>query len=156
MQKCTDEQLKYVIEFFRDYFSVPEYSSIFLVIQSLFLKKSEIEISFFFVQKQWHLAKIVICLMNLSSIQWQLFSKKDKTWLFFYKHYPQYSKILFGLLQVRWRNICLPCQMADIFNKQTTYKVYENCLDLDVLLKIKENPHLQLINLLEKHDHFFV
>ena len=32
MQKCTDEQLKYVIEFFRDYFSVPEYSSIFLVI----------------------------------------------------------------------------------------------------------------------------
>ena len=32
MQKCTDEQLKYVTEFFRDYFSVPEYSSIFLVI----------------------------------------------------------------------------------------------------------------------------
>ena len=44
--------------------------------------------------------------------------------------------------------------MADIFNKQTTYKVYENCLDLDVLLRVKENPHLQLINLLEKHDHF--
>ena len=72
----------------------------------------------------------------------------------FFKHYPQYSKIFFGLLQVRWRNICLPCQMADIFNKQTTYKVYENCLDLDVLLRVKENPHLQLINLLEKHDHF--
>lgn len=32
MQKCTDEQLKYVTEFFRDYFSVSEYSSIFLVI----------------------------------------------------------------------------------------------------------------------------
>lgn len=29
MEKCTDEQLKYAIEFFRDYFRVSEFSSNF-------------------------------------------------------------------------------------------------------------------------------
>ena len=50
--------------------------------------------------------------------------------------------------------ICLPCEIADIFNGQTTYKVYKKCIDLDVPFKVKENHHLQLNNLLEKHDHF--
>lgn len=51
-------------------------------------------------------------------------------------------------------NVCLPCESAKIFNEQTTYKVHKNCLDLDVLSKVKENLHLNLNNLLENNDHF--
>ena len=50
--------------------------------------------------------------------------------------------------------ICLSCEIANIFNEKITYEIYKNCLNIDILLKIKENLHVQLIRLLEKHDHF--
>ena len=51
-------------------------------------------------------------------------------------------------------NMCLPCEIAQIFDKKVTYEIYKNCLDLNLMSKIKENLHVQLNNLLEKHDHF--
>lgn len=51
-------------------------------------------------------------------------------------------------------NICQPCEIADIFNEETTYKILKNCFDLDLLSNVTENLHLNLNKLLEKHDHF--
>lgn len=52
------------------------------------------------------------------------------------------------------RVVCDPCQIADIFKEEITFKLYENCFNLDLLSKVKENLHVYLINLLEKKDHF--
>ena len=52
------------------------------------------------------------------------------------------------------RVICEPCQIANIFKEEITFKLYENCFNLDLLNKVKENLHIHLINLLEKKDHF--
>ena len=51
-------------------------------------------------------------------------------------------------------NMCLPCEIAQIFDKKVTYEIYKNSLDLNLMSKLKENLHVQLNNLLEKHDHF--
>ena len=51
-------------------------------------------------------------------------------------------------------NMCLSCEIAQIFDKKVTYEIYKNCLDLNFMSKIKENLHVQLNNLLEKPDHF--
>ena len=61
-------------------------------------------------------------------------------------HYLQYCKCD-GI------NICKPCEIADIFKEEISYKLY-NCFDLDFLSKVRENLHLHLNNLLENHDHF--
>lgn len=52
------------------------------------------------------------------------------------------------------RTICEPCKIADIFKEEITYKLYENCFNLDLLNKVRENLHLNVVNLLEKQDHF--
>ena len=51
-------------------------------------------------------------------------------------------------------SICLVCEIGEIFNKNLTYKIYKNCLDLNLMSNIKENLHVQLNRLLEKSDHF--
>ena len=63
-------------------------------------------------------------------------------------------KYYFEYCKCDGENVCLPCQTAEIFNEETVNKIYKNCLDLDMLCKVKENLHLNLNNLLEKHDHF--
>ena len=49
---------------------------------------------------------------------------------------------------------CLPCEIAETFNEKLTYEIYENCFNFDLLLKIKDNLCIQLINLKETHNHF--
>ena len=51
-------------------------------------------------------------------------------------------------------NICQPCNMAEVFDEKTVYKIYKNCLNLDFLLKVQENLHLHMCTLYEKKDHF--
>ena len=50
--------------------------------------------------------------------------------------------------------ICLPCEIAGIFDEKVTYEIYKNCLNIDMLLKIKENLNVQLDKLQESHEHF--
>ena len=50
--------------------------------------------------------------------------------------------------------IYLQCEIANMFNSETTYEIYKNCLNLDFLLKVKQNLHLKLCELQEKHNHF--
>ena len=50
--------------------------------------------------------------------------------------------------------ICLQCEIANMFDSKTTYEIYKNCLNLDFLLKVKQNLHLKLCELQEKHNHF--
>ena len=52
------------------------------------------------------------------------------------------------------RVICEPCKIADIFKEEITFKLYENRFNLDLSNKVRENLHVHLINLLEKHDYF--
>ena len=52
------------------------------------------------------------------------------------------------------QTICLPCEIAKIFDEKLTYEIYENCFSFDLLSKIKDNLCIQLINLQESHDHF--
>ena len=53
-------------------------------------------------------------------------------------------------------SICLLCKIGGVFNKNLTYEIYKNCLDLNLMSKIKENLQVQLNNLLESssNDHF--
>ena len=51
-------------------------------------------------------------------------------------------------------SICLVCEIGEIFNKNLTYEIYKNCLDLNLMSNIKENLQVQLNRLLEKNDHF--
>ena len=52
------------------------------------------------------------------------------------------------------KTICGPCQIADIFKEEVTYKLYKNCFNFDLLNQVRENLHIYLHNLLEKNDHF--
>ena len=51
-------------------------------------------------------------------------------------------------------SICLVCEIGEIFNKNLTYEIYKNCLNLNLMCNIKENLHVKLNSLLEKHHHF--
>ena len=52
------------------------------------------------------------------------------------------------------QKLCLPCEVAEIFQEKVTFEIYKNCFNLDFLLKIKDNLCIQLVNLHESHDHF--
>ena len=53
-------------------------------------------------------------------------------------------------------SICFLCEIGQVFNKDLTYEIYKNYLDLNLMSKIKEHLHVQLNNLLEmsNNDHF--
>ena len=50
-------------------------------------------------------------------------------------------------------NICFPCQ-ANICYRKYQYVVYENCLNLNFLLKVKDNLHLNLFKMVPTYNHF--
>ena len=64
------------------------------------------------------------------------------------------QKYILDFCKCDGENMCLSCEIAQIFDKKVTCEIYKNCLDLNFMSKIKENLHVQLNNLLEKHDHF--
>ena len=92
------------------------------------------------------------------------FKLHSKVFFFFEKRHDMFVFILNVVLNIQkyfmdsckcnGEAVCTPCEMAETFSHQTFYKVYKNCLDLEVLYKVKENLHLKLNELLEQHDHF--
>ena len=51
------------------------------------------------------------------------------------------------------KNICLPCQ-ANICYRDYEYNIYEHCLYLDFLSKVKYNLHLNLFKMVPTFNHF--
>lgn len=50
-------------------------------------------------------------------------------------------------------NICLPCQV-NICYRKCQYVVYDGCLNLDFLLKVKDNLHTNLLKMVTTYNHF--
>ena len=64
------------------------------------------------------------------------------------------QKFIVDFCKCNDKTTCLPCEIAESFNEKLTYEIYENCFNLDLLLKVKENLDIQLLNLQEAHNHF--
>ena len=62
-----------------------------------------------------------------------------------------YKSILFNFVSAMERQfVCNVKLLICLIAKQ----LYKNCLNLDFLLKVKQNLHLKLCELQEKHNHF--
>ena len=51
------------------------------------------------------------------------------------------------------KNICLSCE-ANICYREYQYSIYNQCLNLDFLTKVKENLYYNLSEMIKKNNHF--
>ena len=82
------------------------------------------------------------------------FESRRKTVVFIINVLMNTEKFFVEYCKCTDKSTCLPCEIAETYNEKLTYQIYENCFNLDLLLKVKQNLCIQLISLYDAHNHF--